>query len=136
MDDRNFRVRHFYPALRRARLRLIRVHDLRHTAASMLIAAGADLPNVSRQLGHGNANITLSVCTHWFVRRIRLGREARRVSHKGDWSRFGPVRQGKRDKSAGLILMVARGGIEPPTRGFLVRLNLHPASPKSIQYNA
>jgi hypothetical protein len=32
-------------------------------------------------------------------------------------------------------LMVARGGIEPPTRGFSVRHILHPVSPKSIQYN-
>jgi hypothetical protein len=30
--------------------------------------------------------------------------------------------------------MVARGGIEPPTRGFSVRRTLQPASPKDIQY--
>jgi integrase len=31
LDDRNFRSRVFYPALRRAKFRRIRVHDLRHT---------------------------------------------------------------------------------------------------------
>jgi integrase len=62
-DDRNLRSRVFYPALRRAPrqpqhhaldlrgLRRIRVHDLRHTAASFFIATGADLAAVSRQLG-------------------------------------------------------------------------------------
>jgi integrase len=69
MDDRNFRQRFFYPALRRAKLRRVRVHDLRHTCASLLIATGADLAAISRQLGHANVNITLSTYTHWFARR-------------------------------------------------------------------
>ena len=68
-DDRNFRSRVFDPALRPAGLRRVRVHDLRHTAASILIAAGADLADVSRQLGHANVSITLSVYTHHFQKR-------------------------------------------------------------------
>jgi len=49
----------------RAKLRRIRVHDLRHGAASYLIAAGVDIATVSRQLGHANVAITLSTYTHW-----------------------------------------------------------------------
>jgi integrase len=77
MDDRNFRIRVFYPALRRAGLRHIRVHDLRHGAASMMIATGADLATISRQLGHANVNITLTTYTHWFARRTESGLGAR-----------------------------------------------------------
>ena len=73
MNDRNFRSRMFYPALRRAKLRRIRVHDLRHTAASSMIATGADLAAISRQLGHANIQITLSTYTHWFAKRNDSG---------------------------------------------------------------
>ncbi len=39
----------------------------------MLIAAGADIAAVSRQLGHANVSITLSVYSHWFKRRDDAG---------------------------------------------------------------
>ena len=65
MDHFNFRSQAFLPAVRRAKLRRIRVHDLRHGAASYLIAAGVDIATVSRQLGHANVAITLSTYTHW-----------------------------------------------------------------------
>jgi integrase len=78
MDDGNFRARVFYPALRRAGLRRIRVHDLRHTAASFLIATGADLAAISRQMGHvTNSAITLATYTHWFAQRTESGLGAR-----------------------------------------------------------
>jgi integrase len=38
----------------------LRWHDLRHTAASALIAAGLNVVYVSRQLGHANPSITLT----------------------------------------------------------------------------
>ncbi len=46
----------------------LRMHDLRHTFASLLIAQGADVVFVSRQLGHANPSITLSVYAHLFDR--------------------------------------------------------------------
>jgi integrase len=52
--------------LARARLKHIRFHDLRHTYASLLIARGADIAYVSRQLGHASPKITLDVYTHLF----------------------------------------------------------------------
>jgi integrase len=36
-------------------------HDLRDTFASLLIAGGADIVHVSRQLGHSDPAITLRV---------------------------------------------------------------------------
>jgi integrase len=42
------------------------MHDLRHCFASMLIAAGADVVFVARQLGHANPAITLRVYAHLF----------------------------------------------------------------------
>ncbi len=41
-----------------------RVHDLRHTAASLLIADGVTIPVVSQLLGHADSGITLRVYAH------------------------------------------------------------------------
>jgi integrase len=60
----NISVRALKPALRRAGLSPIRWHDLRHTFASLLIAGGANITFVSRQLGHSSSQITLSVYAH------------------------------------------------------------------------
>jgi integrase len=42
----------------------VRFHDLRHAAASMMIAAGWNVKLVSQQLGHANATQTLGTYTH------------------------------------------------------------------------
>lgn len=60
----NLLQRGFYPALRRAGLRKIRFHDLRHTFASLMIASGVDIVSVSRLLGHASPKITLDVYAH------------------------------------------------------------------------
>ncbi len=44
----------------------LRLHDLRHTFASLLIAGGADVVTVSRQLGHASPDITLKLYAHLF----------------------------------------------------------------------
>ena len=44
----------------------VRMHDLRHTFASLLIAQGVDVVAVSRQLGHASPDITLKVYAHLF----------------------------------------------------------------------
>lgn len=72
-DPRNWRTRVWAPALRRAGLRSIRVHDARHTSASWLIGAGADVVAVSRRLGHSNPSITLNTYSHAFARRSAAG---------------------------------------------------------------
>lgn len=70
---RRFRNDVFFTTLRRAKLRRIRLHDLRHTAASLMIATGADIASVSRQLGHANVAITLGIYTHAFAKRTGSG---------------------------------------------------------------
>ena len=52
------------PALEQAGLQHVRWHDLRHTFASLLIAGGANITFVSRQLGHTSSQITLGVYAH------------------------------------------------------------------------
>lgn len=42
----------------------VRLHDLRHTMASMLLAHGRPLPEVSRRLGHSNVTTTANVYAH------------------------------------------------------------------------
>jgi len=64
----NLLQRGFYPALRRAGLRKIRFHDLRHTHASLMLANGEDIVRVSRLLGHANPTVTLNVYSHMLPR--------------------------------------------------------------------
>jgi integrase len=45
-------------------LRRIRVHDLRHTAATLLLAAGVPAKIVSERLGHASISITLDLYSH------------------------------------------------------------------------
>ncbi|MCC2317918.1 tyrosine-type recombinase/integrase [Cellulomonas chengniuliangii] len=42
------------------------IHDLRHTAASLLIAAGADVKAVQMILGHATATMTMDLYGHLF----------------------------------------------------------------------
>ena len=51
-------------ALRRAGLPHVRVHDLRHSAATMLLTAGGSLRDVQEMLGHSSYNLTADVYAH------------------------------------------------------------------------
>ena len=44
----------------------ITIHDLRHTAASLAVAAGANVKAVQRMLGHTSAAMTLDVYADLF----------------------------------------------------------------------
>ena len=46
------------------KLPIIRMHDLRHTSPTLLIAAGCDIATVSRRLGHSKISTTLDIYTH------------------------------------------------------------------------
>jgi integrase len=50
--------------LRRLGLPRIRIHDLRHLHAAMLIRAGVDIKTVQQRLGHSSAGFTLQVYGH------------------------------------------------------------------------
>lgn len=57
VDAQNFSQR----VWRRVAPEGLRVHDLRHTAASLAVASGADVKVVQRMLGHKSAAMTLDV---------------------------------------------------------------------------
>jgi len=56
----------FRKFLKRNSLPHIRLHDLRHTGASMLIASGQDVEAVRKRLGHARASTTLDIYAHAF----------------------------------------------------------------------
>lgn len=58
-------TRHHFPAiLKQAGLPLIRFHDLRHTAATLLLLQGVHPEIVSEMLGHASITITLDLYSH------------------------------------------------------------------------
>jgi len=65
LDMNNVKRHHFKRTLRKAGLRDIRFHDLRHTFASQLLCNGANILYVSQQLGHANPQITMKIYSHW-----------------------------------------------------------------------
>lgn len=54
----------FHRALERAELPRIRFHDLRHTAATVMMSLGVHAKMVQETLGHGNVGITLDIYSH------------------------------------------------------------------------
>ncbi|NLN70318.1 MAG: site-specific integrase [Chloroflexi bacterium] len=56
--------RDFKKLLREAELPNIRFHDLRHTAASLMLKQGVSIKVVQERLGHSNAAMTLNVYSH------------------------------------------------------------------------
>ena len=65
IDLSNWRRRVFNKALEKAKLRRIRIHDLRHTYATLRIAKGDNISDVSNQLGHYSVKLTLDTYNHW-----------------------------------------------------------------------
>ncbi|MEA4875274.1 tyrosine-type recombinase/integrase [Anaerorhabdus sp.] len=51
-------------AIEKSQVNRIRIHDLRHSHASNLIANGVNIVAVSRRLGHADINMTLKIYTH------------------------------------------------------------------------
>ena len=64
IDNNNLVRRHFEPAMRRAGLRKIRFHDLRHTYASPLIDQGEHPKYIQNQMGHSSINVTMDTYGH------------------------------------------------------------------------
>jgi integrase len=52
-------TRLFAAALKTAEIRGVRLHDLRHTAATKMVEAGVDLVTVSKILGHSSIQMTM-----------------------------------------------------------------------------
>jgi integrase len=75
-------TRSFQRILKRSGLPHARFHDLRHTAASLLLAQGCELWEVSKTLGHSGVQITGDIYAHLYP-------QARRASadRMGAWLR-------------------------------------------------
>ena len=61
----NFRDRVWRPLLKGLGLRYRNVHAIRHTYATRMIMAGANLVYVQKQLGHSTIQLTVDTYTHW-----------------------------------------------------------------------
>ncbi len=66
----NFRRRQWTPAIERAGLTGLEIHELRHTAASLMINEGADPKLIQTQLGHSSISITYDIYGHLFPDRL------------------------------------------------------------------
>ena len=67
LRNSNFRRQVWYTAVEQAGLpHGLRIHDLRHTCASLLIAAGANPKAVQVHLGHSSISVTIDGYTHLF----------------------------------------------------------------------
>jgi len=69
MSYSNLITRGFHPARKRAGIRRIRFHDLRHTHASLMIRNREEIVKVSRLIGHANASFTFNVYCHMLPRK-------------------------------------------------------------------
>ena len=57
--------KHFKPILKRAKLpETLRLYDLRHTCATLLLAANENPKVVSERLGHSSITLTMDVYSH------------------------------------------------------------------------
>jgi integrase len=56
-----------YKACEKAKLRGVRIHDRRHSSATIRISAGHNIADVSRQLGHASIKITVGTYYHWIL---------------------------------------------------------------------
>jgi integrase len=57
-------LRTLHGLLEAAKLPVVRFHDLRHSAASLLIAEGVELVEVSMLLGHSELRVTADLYSH------------------------------------------------------------------------
>jgi integrase len=72
LEPRNV-TREFHDLLERAGLPHVRFHDLRHTAATLLLAQGVDPRTIMETLGHSQISLTMDTYSHVLP---RLQREA------------------------------------------------------------
>ncbi len=64
LDNSHVLSRGLYPLLEKAELPRMRFHDLRHTAATVLLSEGVPVKVVSEMLGHSDISTTLRIYAH------------------------------------------------------------------------
>lgn len=112
----------FKAILRQAGLPIIRLYDLRHTSATLALAAGVPPKVVAEQLGHASAAFTLDVYSHLLphmqeqaamkVEQLLIGRgllqQSRRTRGK---TRYSEARPKKPSTAVGALPGRGRGGL-------------------------
>ncbi|MGH2436249.1 MAG: tyrosine-type recombinase/integrase [bacterium] len=78
LDPRNV-SRDFHALLSQADVPRVRFHDLRHTAATLLLAQGVDPRTIRETLGHSQISLTMNTYSH--VDAIALERELTENRH-------------------------------------------------------
>ena len=84
LDPDNLVKREFIPALRRAGLRQVPFHSLRHSFTALLIAQGENIKYIQSQLGHASVQTTLDRYGHL------LPATHKEAAHRLDQTLFGP----------------------------------------------
>ena len=64
LQRKNLTDRHFKPLIKKAKVTNIRLYDLRHTTATLLLSAGENPKVVSERLGHASIVLTLDTYSH------------------------------------------------------------------------
>ncbi|MGH2773091.1 MAG: tyrosine-type recombinase/integrase, partial [Actinomycetota bacterium] len=64
MRGSQFRARYWLPAVKRAGLEPLRLHDLRHTAVALWIAAGASVKEIQKRAGHASSSTIIDRYGH------------------------------------------------------------------------
>jgi len=67
LPDPNTFSRRFKALCKKSGLRMIRLHDMRHSYVVAARRAGADLKTISERIGHADPKVTLTVYDHVFV---------------------------------------------------------------------
>jgi integrase len=94
----NFRQRQWTLAIEQAGLSGLEIHELRHTAASLMINHGGDPKLIQTQLGHSSISITYDIYGHLFPDRLdQLAARLDRLIDKSEQRR-------DRDQSPGLSM--------------------------------
>ena len=121
LRNTNFRPPFFDPAAEQAGLRGLTPHELRHTAASLAVAAGANVKAVQQMLGHASAAMTLDVYAGLFADDLdQVPTASMRPSADCLRTRCGPNRLGRPSSSprclstSRLKPRLTRGPLEPP----------------------
>ena len=65
LDLGNIRLRHFKVLLDSLKFANFRIHDMRHTYASILLSHGINYLYVSKQMGHSKPTTTLNIYAHY-----------------------------------------------------------------------
>ena len=110
LDERNVR-REFYGLLKRHKLPRLRPHDLRHSCATILLAAGEHPKVVQEMLGHSSVQLTLDTYSHLLPDLQLKERAAARLD-----ALLAEDENCGQDCGQNHEILVSRGGIEPPTR--------------------